>query len=141
MDTAFKEVISKCQIINRKNQEDTWITAPLINVFTQIHSLGLAHSVEVWEEDKLVGGLYGIALGKIFYGESMFAERSNASKLALIKLVSFLKENDFVLIDCQQETDHLISLGASLIDKEIFYRYLKRNTFEASLQGKWSLDQ
>jgi len=137
MDSAFHTVMQKCREVKRNNQDDTWITDDLMRVFLEIHNMGLAHSVEVWENDHLVGGLYGLALGKIFYGESMFSEKSNASKFALIKLIQFLKKNDFLFIDCQQETDHLKSLGATLLEKESFYNHLKRNIFAPSLKGSW----
>lgn len=137
MDTQFEVVINECRNIKRKNQKDTWISDDLINVFIEIHDMGLAHSVEVLEGEELIGGLYGLALGKIFFGESMFSLKSNASKYAFITLVQYLKENNFSLIDCQQETSHLKSLGARVISKESFYKHLKRNTFEASKIGSW----
>jgi leucyl/phenylalanyl-tRNA--protein transferase len=137
MDTAFHEVITRCQAIKRKEQDETWITKELISVFNTLHNMGLAHSVEVWEGKNLVGGLYGLALGKIFFGESMFAERNNASKYGFIQLVAHLKNKNFKVIDCQQETAHLKSLGAQLISKESFFKYLKRNTFEAAQSEDW----
>ena len=99
----------------------------MISAYTDLHFRGYAHSVEVWEEDELVGGLYGIALGKIFCGESMFSERPNASKFGFISLVKILIEKEFTLIDCQQETSHLMSLGAETISKEIFWSLIKKN--------------
>lgn len=105
----------------------TWINGDMVNSYTQLHHKGYAHSVEVWEKDELVGGLYGIAIGKIFYGESMFSFASNASKFGFISLVRLLEQKGFWLIDCQQETNHLMSMGAELIGKEKFWQYLKKN--------------
>ena len=138
MDTHFEEVMLSCRNIKRKNQDDTWITQELINVFLDLHLKGYAHSIEVWENDELVGGLYGLALGKVFYGESMFSKKSNASKFAFIKLVQWLKKHEFKVIDCQQETEHLKQFGAELISKSQFYTLLKQNVFEQTLFGPWS---
>ena len=129
MNQNFEGVIRACQQVERKDQEDTWIKEDLISAFTELHKQGFAHSVEVWQEGQLVGGLYGLAIGKIFYGESMFAHRSNASKYALIKLAQHLEELGFQLIDCQQETQHLISMGAELIDRFSFLESLRSNIF------------
>jgi len=129
-DKAFKKVINNCKTKRRPNQDDTWITSPLEKVFIELHELGWAHSVEVWKNDELVGGLYGLAIGKMFFGESMFANESNASKFAFIKLSSFLQEHGFWLIDCQQETNHLRTLGAELIGKDVFFKKLKMNILE-----------
>jgi len=136
-DTCFEKVIEKCKTKKRKNQDGTWITSELKEVFCKIHQKGLAHSAEVWHEGKLVGGVYGLAIGRIFFGESMFADMSNASKYGFIKLVLFLKENGFTLVDCQQKTDHLLSLGAETISKDSFSNQLKSNIFEPHLLGPW----
>ncbi|MBT8231483.1 MAG: leucyl/phenylalanyl-tRNA--protein transferase [Saprospiraceae bacterium] len=136
-DTAFTKVMQACRHVKRKGQEDTWITNRLEEVFTELHNQGYAHSVEVWENEKLIGGLYGISLGKVFYGESMFSLKSNASKFGMIKLVQWLDKKGFELIDCQQETKHLASLGAELIDGNTFFNYLKSNIFNTTLKGKW----
>ena len=122
-------------------QEDTWITHELTEIFIKLHEAGYAHSVEVWQDDKLVGGLYGLALGKIFYGESMFSRVSNASKYGFIKLVQFLQRQQFELIDCQQRTDHLISLGAEMISSEEFYKHLKANVFNIVSPSKWGYEE
>lgn len=137
MDTAFKEVMTHCKHKVRSGQEGTWIFEELQSVFLELHERGHAHSVEVWEDDELVGGLYGIALGRIFFGESMFANVSNASKFGFIKLVSWLKAQGFWLIDCQQETQHLTSLGAEMISSDTFYGTLKKNILQPSVSGKW----
>ena len=112
-DQAFPEVMQSCQTVNRlaQGQLGTWITESMLEAYIHLHELGYAHSVEVWEGKELVGGLYGVALGKVFFGESMFAKRSNASKFGFISLVRRLKEEGYTLIDCQQETRHLGSLG------------------------------
>lgn len=127
-DQDFKAVISHCQTSFRKDQESTWIQPETITVYHQLHQMGYAHSVEVWDGDKLVGGLYGVAIGRVFFGESMFSKVSNASKLALVYLNNRLKERGFKLIDCQQETAHLATLGARSISRASFYDALRQNT-------------
>ncbi len=129
INKAFDQVITQCKTVNRKNQSGTWITDKLQQCFLELHKLGYAHSAECWCEGELVGGLYGLSIGKVFYGESMFANQSNASKFAFIKFGTLLNELDFKLIDCQQETDHLISLGAELISSEHFLQTLRSNIF------------
>ena len=115
---AFDEVIRNCSKIKREGQEGTWITKNMISAYTKLHHLGFAKSVEVWEDEKLVGGLYGIDLGNnVFCGESMFSKSSNSSKLAFIKLI---ENNNYKLIDCQVYTDHLKSLGAEEISRDSF---------------------
>jgi len=112
----FKDVIANCKTINRKDQAGTWITNDMQQAYIKLHELGLAKSVEVWQENELVGGLYGIDLETVFCGESMFSKVSNASKIAFIYLVEKLQKEKYTLIDCQVYNDHLASLGA----KEIF---------------------
>ena len=136
-DTHFPEVIQSCKNIHRKGQLGSWISEEMEYIYNELHEQGYAHSVEVWNGDDLVGGLYGIALGKVFYGESMFAFESNASKFGFIKLVQWLNKNGFELIDCQQETNHLSSLGAELIDGTDFLNYLKLNIFNPTKLEKW----
>ena len=115
---AFDEVIRNCSKIKREGQEGTWITKNMISAYTKLHHLGFAKSVEVWEDEALVGGLYGIDLGNnVFCGESMFSKSSNSSKLAFIKLI---ENNNYKLIDCQVYTDHLKSLGAEEISRDSF---------------------
>lgn len=123
----FKDVILNCSVIKRNGQSSSWITDEMINAYTKLHDMGLAQSVEVWENDKLVGGLYGIDMGHVFCGESMFSKVSNSSKLALIKLVQKLQKQNYKLIDCQVYTRHLESLGAEEISREEFLKILKRN--------------
>jgi leucyl/phenylalanyl-tRNA---protein transferase len=131
-NTVFEQVMRGCQYTIRENQEEqgTWITQDIIDAYTRLHLLGYAHSVEVWQDNILVGGLYGIALGKCFFGESMFANASNASKFGFITLVRHLHTLGFTLIDCQQETNHLASLGAKPISKEVFLQHLQDNRLQ-----------
>lgn len=138
-DTQFEQVIRTCQQIKRDKQlGGTWITEDMVQAYCKLHELGYAHSVEVWQEGELVGGLYGISLGKIFFGESMFTTVSNASKFGFISLVRQLKTWDFQLIDCQQKTRHLASLGARSIDRALFLEYLEQNAMEETLVVKWT---
>jgi len=136
-DTHFAEVMQSCKDVGRKGQHGTWISDEMQDIYNQLHHNGYAHSVEVWNDDQLVGGLYGLALGKIFYGESMFSFESNASKFGFIKLVQWLKEKGYELIDCQQETQHLSTLGAELIEGYTFYNLLKKNIFNTTKLEKW----
>lgn len=126
-DQCFVQVMRSCAA-PRADQDGTWITDDMLAAYTQLHKAGAAHSIEVWEHNELVGGLYGIALGKVFFGESMFSRRSNASKLGFISLVSSLKKSGYALIDCQVHSDHLSSLGAREIDRAEFCNLLERNT-------------
>jgi leucyl/phenylalanyl-tRNA--protein transferase len=120
LDTAFEQVITACASTPRQGQSGTWITTEMIKAYQQLHQLGIAHSVETWHQDKLVGGLYGIAIGSAFFGESMFSHRSDASKIALAHLCAFLDARGFGIIDCQMETSHLASLGAQPIPRDAF---------------------
>lgn len=126
-NTDFERVIGKCQKIQRKGQRGTWITPTLKDAFIKLHHLGIAKSVEVWMDEKLVGGLYGLYLQdkRVFCGESMFATVSNASKFGFIKWVEKLKTEQIQLIDCQVYTQHLESLGAEEISREEFIKFLK----------------
>lgn len=138
-DTAFKEVILGCQRTPRKGQSgDTWLTNDMMASYVKLHEIGLCHSVEVWKGAELVGGLYGISLGKCFFGESMFAKASNASKVGFITLVRELEKRNFWLVDCQQGTDHLISLGARGIPRDIFLDLLSKNEKEKTIKGPWT---
>ena len=122
---AFEQVIDHCQKSPRKDQLGTWITKEMKKAYIQLHKLGFATSVEVWSEDELVGGLYGIDLGHVFCGESMFSKVSNTSKLAFIHLVQELQKKDYKLIDCQVYNEHLESLGAREISREEFMGFLR----------------
>lgn len=121
----FRAVITNCQQVERKDQSGTWITNDLIEAYVKLHEMGFAQSVEVWQNDELVGGLYGVDLGNIFCGESMFSKVSNASKIAFVSLVNYLKENNYKLLDCQVHNDHLEKLGAFEISRETFIKVLK----------------
>jgi leucyl/phenylalanyl-tRNA--protein transferase len=122
---AFNEVILHCQQIKRTGQEGTWITNDIVSSYTKLHELGFAKSVEVWQNDLLVGGLYGVDLGHVFCGESMFSKVSNASKVAFIALITHLKEHQYKLLDCQLHNHHLESLGAFEISRDTFMLVLK----------------
>ena len=121
----FKEVIANCQQAERKEQDGTWITQDIIDSYTKLHEMGIAKSVEVWQNDELVGGLYGVDLGHIFCGESMFSKVPNASKIAFVALIQYLKENNYKLLDCQVHNNHLEKLGAFEVSREVFMRVLK----------------
>ena len=122
INKAFNEVIYQCSKIKRNGQSGTWITKSMINAYCKLHNLGYATSIEVWDNDNLVGGIYGVDLGnKVFCGESMFAKESNASKIGLI---TFIKNNNFKIIDCQVYTQHMESLGAEEILREDFLKLL-----------------
>ena len=116
----FADVISNCQNIKREGQNGTWISNEMIDAYCKLHAQGIAKSVEVWQDEVLVGGLYGIDLGHVFCGESMFSKVSNASKVAFISLVNYLKEGNYKLLDCQVYNSHLESLGCREIDREEF---------------------
>ena len=122
---AFREVIQNCQSIKREGQYGTWITDEMIESYCKLHELGKAMSVEVWQNDTLVGGLYGVDMFPVFCGESMFSKVSNASKIAFIALVNYLKTTHYHLLDCQIYNDHLASLGCREIPREDFLRILK----------------
>lgn len=141
LDTAFAEVIEACSA-PRDDQEGTWITAEMKQAYLNLHRLGFAHSVESWAGDELVGGLYGVSLGKVFFGESMFTRRSDASKVAFAHLNTQLKRWGFGLIDCQVHTGHLASLGAEDIPRERFLEALDHwcEPFDAH-QGSWHFDR
>lgn len=114
---AFRDVIQHGKNVKRKDQDGTWITPEVEKAYTELHELGFAHSAEVWQDKKLVGGLYGIKMGKVFFGESMFSLVSNASKYAFISYIEQLKEEGIEIIDCQIYTAHLESLGAKMINR------------------------
>ena len=126
-DKNFSEVMQRCGNAQRPGQDGTWILPQMIEAYSNLFDAGYAHSVEVYEEGVLVGGLYGIALGKIFFGESMFAETSNASKVGFIHLCRHLHEKGFEWIDCQQDTPHMRSMGGALIPENDFLNILRRN--------------
>ena len=117
---AFEQVIRNCQQMPRKDQDGTWINEDIVYAYHKLHEMGFAHSAEAWADGELVGGLYGIRMGKAFFGESMFSKKSNASKFAFIRFVQQLQEDSVELIDCQVHTEHLESLGAKMIPRALF---------------------
>jgi leucyl/phenylalanyl-tRNA--protein transferase len=123
-DQCFEKVIEACSLVKRNGQDGTWITGEMKEAYIRLHAKGKAHSVEVWEQDKLVGGLYGVAIGSVFCGESMFSLVSNASKTALINLCN---SGTYKLIDCQVYTEHLTSMGARLISRKEYLDILQNN--------------
>jgi|SRR5690554_1996324 len=125
-NTAFEEVIAHCQNAKRKDQAGTWITDEMMNAYIKLHQLGFAKSVEVWHQDELVGGLYGIDLGHIFCGESMFSKMPNASKTGFIHLAQKLKKENYQLLDAQVYNEHLESLGCQEIPRALFMQILKK---------------
>lgn len=126
-DQAFTDVMEACREVERKGQDSTWIQDDILENYTELFKMGYAHSVEVWDNDRLIGGLYGLAIGHVFYGESMFTRESNASKFAFIHLCQYLESRSFDLVDCQQETSHLNSLGAKNICGKAFLDELREN--------------
>ena len=120
----FRDVISSCSSIKRNGQNGTWISTDMIEAYCRLHEMGFARSIEVWQDGVLVGGLYGLDLGDVFCGESMFSKVSNASKVAFVSLVKMLKENKYKLLDCQVHNDHLESLGAREIHRDDFVKML-----------------
>jgi len=139
-DTAFREVIRACAAKPRRGQKGTWITGEMIEGFTALHEQGLAHSIEAWRDGRLAGGLYGVSLGAVFFGESMFADVPNASKVALATLVANLVRWRFALLDCQSFTPHLASFGAVEWRRARFLAALKRALREPTRQGPWTLE-
>lgn len=141
MDEAFPQVIQACASVIRHEGEGTWLTAEMIQAYINLHELGYAHSVECWHEEKLIGGLYGVALDRVFFGESMFTIMSNGSKIALATLARYLTMQGYRLIDCQMKTDHLLRYGACEISGRKFRKHLKDYIQQLSPDGKWKYDQ
>lgn len=139
LDHAFAEVIRACASAPREGQDGTWIVPEMVQAYIDLHHAGQAHSFETWVDGELVGGLYGIGLGRMFYGESMFARRTDASKIALCALVAFCRAHGMALIDCQQHTRHLASFGARQIPREAFEAHLRRATAEPA-PARWTYD-
>lgn len=138
IDTCFADVISNCRKSKRKEQDGTWITNEMQEAYINMHQEGYAHSVEVFFNNELVGGLYGISLGAAFFGESMFYIMTDASKVALAFLVNKLKSWDFELIDAQQSTDHLKSFGAIEIPRKLFLSQLHKSLERPTVKGRWT---
>jgi leucyl/phenylalanyl-tRNA--protein transferase len=137
VDTAFRDVIEACAATPRAGQGGTWITPEMVDAYCELHRRGYAHSVESWREGRLVGGLYGLALGRMFFGESMFAHETDASKVALVQLVAHLQHLDIPLVDCQQETAHLATLGARPIPRSRFAARLAELIHSADPPAGW----
>ena len=139
-DTAFEEVMRACASTPRPGQDGTWIHEDMIAACTALHRMGHAHSVESWQDGELVGGLYGIAIGRMFYGESMFSRRTDASKVALAHLAGQLRRWNFGMIDCQMNTPHLASLGAREIPREEFIGKLQELVNYPDIGPQWHFD-
>lgn len=137
IDTAFDEVVAACAA-PRHYGGSTWITNEMARAYGRLHSLGWAHSFETRLQGKVVGGLYGVAIGRVFFGESMFARATDASKVALARAVEFLRNRDFALIDCQVPSEHLASLGAECIPRARFLEYLREYCTSPGTPGTWS---
>lgn len=140
MDTAFIQVINSCAQVRVENGEETWIVEDMIKSYCELHELGFAHSVEAWYEGTLAGGLYGVSLGKCFFGESMFTQVSNASKVAFVALIEYLQRLSFHMIDCQVTTDHLIRFGAREIPRVQFLKELEAALDAPTKMGRWLLN-
>ncbi|PWY56243.1 leucyl/phenylalanyl-tRNA--protein transferase [Legionella qingyii] len=139
IDTAFKQVITACATsVNRIN--NTWITKEMIAAYTQLHTMGYAHSFEIWYENELVGGLYGLSLGHAFFGESMFHKMTDASKIAFYYLCRTMSEWNYDFIDCQIPTNHLQSLGAKIIDRREFLHMLYQSLEHPTKKGSWRVN-
>ena len=140
LDTAFAEVIGACAE-PRGDGQGTWITPEMQHAYLQLHNLGHAHSVEAWQDDLLVGGLYGVALGRMFFGESMFTRTNDASKVAFVHLVRQLARWEFPLIDCQVHTGHLQRFGAEPISRRAFSTAVTEASRYTAKSGRWQLDE
>ena len=137
MDHAFEETILSCSKPRRKEYAGTWLVEEMIEAYIQLHKLGYAHSIETWKDDRLVGGLYGICLGGIFFGESMFSFEDDASKTALTALARHLEQHRFDLIDCQVTTNHLLSMGATEISRNAYLDIIQRSIKRTDLRNVW----
>lgn len=139
-DAAFSEVLKNCAGIKRKDGDGTWLSDDMFNAYCNLFELGYAHSIEVWDGDELIGGLYGTCIGSAFFGESMFSKRSNTSKMALISLAHFFIEKKYRFIDCQIHNDHLESMGATLVSRDEFLYELEVATEESRVSIDWSVE-
>lgn len=139
-DHAFEQVIQACAVVPRAAQNGTWITEEMQEAYINLHGLGYAHSVESWFGGKLAGGLYGVSLGKAFFGESMFHLKTDASKVALATLVEKLKSWDFHFIDSQMTTEHMVRLGAKELPRRIFLKRLQSALRHPTRRGRWHID-
>ncbi len=140
LDTAFDEVIHNCAYTRTLQGEETWLTTDMITAYTRLHEAGYAHSVECRRDGRLAGGLYGVSLGGVFFGESMFTIVPDASKVALVHLARYLEKLDFDLIDCQVTTEHMVSMGAVEIPRELFLEQVRHSVEKPDRTFKWSFD-
>ncbi len=138
-DTAFDRVICACASVRTEGFQETWIGQQMIEAYCRLFESGYAHSVEVWQEGELVGGLYGLSLGGSFFGESMFSYVSNSSKIALVMLARFLNALSFDLIDCQVKTDHLKRMGGVEVNRSLFLKQLHQSMKRQTLKGSWQV--
>lgn len=138
INTAFEAVIRRCAQTPRNGQSGTWIVPDMVTAYTQLHRQGFAHSVEVWIDGVLAAGLYCVALGRAVFGESMFTEQTNGSKVALAALVALCRAQGVVLVDCQQQTRHMASLGAAPIERAAFVHHLRTATVQPALRWEFS---
>ncbi len=139
-DTAFGEVIRRCASKERPDQDGTWITDEMVEAYDRLHALGHAHSFEAWDEDGLAGGLYGVSLGNAFFGESMFADRPDASKVAFATAVAWMRRRGVELVDCQVDTDHLRRFGAREIPRSEFLARLRNALATTAPSGRWRME-
>ena len=137
IDQAFNQVITSCARIRLQKNEGTWIDEDMIKAYCGLHESGFAHSVEAWYEGELAGGLYGVSLGRCFFGESMFTRISNASNVAFVFLAEYLKSLSFDIIDCQVSTEHLINFGAREIPRKDFLKQLEKSLETPTKKGRW----
>ena len=139
-DTDFPAVMSACATTPRAGQNGTWITPAMQSAYVRLHELGYAHSIETWRGNRLIGGLYGLAIGRAFFGESMFAHATDASKIALAHLCRFLVVHNFGIIDCQMETSHLSSLGATPLPRNAYVARIATLVTAGPAPGKWTAE-
>ena len=139
IDTAFSEVIHACSTIRRKHEDGTWISRDIERAYGRLYDLGFAHSIESWAGDELVGGLYGVCIGRAFFGESMFARRSDASKVAVAALCDQCRSRGIEFIDCQVKTEHLLSLGAHEVPRSEFLARLRKAVTAPNPPGRWTV--
>ena len=140
IDNAFEETIRSCALVRNRRDKGTWIIPEIVAAYTKLHRLGYAHSIEAWRDNKLVGGLYGVCIGGSFFGESMFFFESDASKIALVALANFLKNNNFDLIDCQVTTHHLFAMGAVEISRNSFLDIIRQSVKRVDIKKIWDTD-
>ena len=136
-DTAFDQVIRQCARVRLENNEETWLDDDMIEAYCRLHEDGFAHSVEIWQNGQLVGGLYGVCLGGCFFGESMFTRARDASKVALVALCRHMEKNQFDMIDCQVATAHLVWMGAREVPRKAFLRQLQTSLKKPTPRDKW----